>query len=249
VKETAQEIGLSIPIYGRDSGHVIPVGELFSPQIGAALNKISPEFDLPTDTVVERERPSLVPLCEGCPYIPTFDALKNVMEEAGGRDRFVVTGDPGCMVRAQPSPYELMDVKNSLGSGIGMGAGVALAMSRNEDDRRVVALCGDSGLLHSGLQGLVDAVQLGVRMLVLVLDNGTTALSGGQPHPGSTVDVRGEKRSGVDLERLVHATGVIHCTVVDLDRGEDIQPVIYDGLENNYLSVIIVKGECTFYLT
>jgi indolepyruvate ferredoxin oxidoreductase alpha subunit len=247
VKEAAQEIGLPTPIYGRESGHVERVGELFAPQIATALNKLSPGLDFPTDGDVGRERPSLVPLCEGCPYIPTFDALLGVLERSGGRDKFIITGDPGCMVRAQPSPYELMDVKNSLGSGIGMGAGIALALSRSGDEKRVVALCGDSGLLHSGLQGLVDAVQLGVRMLVLILDNGTTALSGGQPHPGSTVDVRGEPRPQVDLEKLVRATGVNSFHTVDLDRREDIQSAIEAGMANDGVSVVVAKGECIFY--
>jgi indolepyruvate ferredoxin oxidoreductase alpha subunit len=247
VKETAHDVGLSTPIYGRDSGHVKPVGELFGSQIAAGLNTFSSEFDFPTGEAIERERPSLEPLCDGCPYIPTFDGMMKVMKEAGGRDKFVVTGDPGCMVRAQPSPYELIDVKNSLGSGIGMGAGIALALSKSEDDRRVVALCGDSGLLHSGIQGLVDAVQLGVGMLVLILDNGTTALSGGQPHPGSKLNIRGDPRIRVDLEKIVLATGVKDCVVVDLERGEDILPVIETGLESAGLFVVIAKGECIFY--
>lgn len=246
VKEVAQEIGLSTPINGRDSGHVERVGELFAPQIATALNKLSPGLDLPTIGDISRDRPSLVPLCEGCPYIPTFDALLEAVERGGGRDKFVITGDPGCMVRAQPPPYELMDVKNSLGSGIGMGAGIALALSRSGDEKRVVVLCGDSGLLHSGLQGLVDAVQLGVRMLVLILDNGTTALSGGQPHPGSHVDARGEPNSQVDLEKLVRATGVNSFHAVDLDRREDIQPAIEAGMANDGVSVVVAKGECIF---
>jgi indolepyruvate ferredoxin oxidoreductase alpha subunit len=223
------------------------VGELFAPQIASALNKLSPGFNLPTDGDVSRDRPSLVPLCDGCPYIPTFDALLEVMERAGGRNDFVITGDPGCMVRAQPPPEELMDLKNSLGSAIGMGVGIALALSRSGDERRVVALCGDSGFLHSGLQGLIDAVQLGVRMLVLILDNATTALSGGQPHPASRVDVRGQPRSQVDMEQLVRATGVPSLQVVDLDRGEDIYSAIEEGLANNGVTVVIAKGECVFY--
>ena len=72
------------------------------------------------------------------------------MEQLGGRDEFIIVGDPGCMVRAQSPPYELMDVKNSLGSSIGMAAGVALSPMKGGLKKRVIALCGDSGFLHSG---------------------------------------------------------------------------------------------------
>lgn len=247
VKETLQEMRRSIPILGRESGHVERVGEIFSSQIADALNKLIPNLALPIVKDVSRERPSLAPLCERCPYIPTFDALLKVMENNGGREKFIVTGDPGCMVRAQQPPYELMDVKNSLGSGIGMAVGIALGLSKQGDEKEVVALCGDSGLLHTGLQGLVDAVQLGINLTVLILDNGTTALSGGQPHPGSRVDARGNPRPQIDLEEMVRATGVHSVQVVDLDHNDEIQPAIEKGISSEGVSVVIARGECVFY--
>lgn len=246
-KEAIQETSRSIPVIGRESGHVERVGEIFSPQISNALKRLIPHLALPIVKDVSRERPSLMPLCEGCPYIPTFYALLKVMENNGGRENFIVTGDPGCMVRAQQPPYELMDVKNSLGSGIGMAVGIALGLAKQGDEKKVVALCGDSGLLHTGLQGLVDAVQFGINITVLILDNGTTALSGGQPHPGSRVDVRGGLRPQIDLEEMVRATGVQFLQVVDLDRNEEIQPAIEKGISSEGISVVIARGQCVFY--
>ena len=105
--------------------------------------------------------PSLEPLCEGCLYVPTFDALYEAVERFGGRDEFIVVGDPGCMVRAQAMSYKLLDVKNSLGSSIGVAAGIALSQGRGGHARggadgsgkRVVAICGDSSFLHSDFGG------------------------------------------------------------------------------------------------
>ena len=107
-----------------------------------------------------------------------------------------------------------------------------------------MALCGDSGFLHSGFNGLVDAVKLGVRLLVLILDNGTTALSGFQPHPASGVDVRGESRSAVDLYNLAQVSGASMVQVVDLDRGEDIHAAIEEGMNSEGVTVIIARGKC-----
>jgi indolepyruvate ferredoxin oxidoreductase alpha subunit len=240
----AQELGLTLPLYGRDSGHVEQVGEIFAPHIAAALMKVHPGLNVDASGEFGRHRPSRDPLCEGCPYLPTFDALEDVIDQLGGRSEVVVVGDPGCMVRAQGPPYYLMDVKNSLGSGIGMGAGLSFSFSKHRVRKRVVALCGDSGFLHSGFDGLVDAVRLGVDMLVLILDNGTTALSGFQPHPGIKVDARGRPRPTVDLEGLARETGAHKVSVVDLDRGEDIRVPIEEGMNAKGVAVVIARGKC-----
>ena len=247
VRSIGQRGGLTLPIYGRDTGHVPLAGELFGPQIGAALDRFqNPDSAVKTWFLggeTERARPSRDPLCDDCLYRPTFDGLLEVVEQLGGRDEVVILGDPGCMVRAQLSPYQLMDVKNSLGSSIGKA--VALGLARQGERKRIVALCGDSGFLHSGFGGLVDAARIGARMTVLLLDNGTTALSGGQPHPASQVDARGRPQRAVDLAGLAREAGAGEVCVVDLDRGEDIRAAIEMGMTYDGLAVVIARGQCT----
>ncbi len=240
VRAAAQGAGLGLPLYGRDTGHVPRAGELFAPQMATALNRCVPHLALPTEGESERPRPSRKPLCHDCPYIPTFDALTEVMAHLGGRDEFVIVGDPGCMVRAQLPPYELLDVKNSLGASIGTAAGLALSGT----GKRVVALAGDSAFLHSGFSGLVDAAQVEASMLVLILDNGTTALSGRQPHPGSRVDARGRPRRAVDLAALAREAGAGMVGVVDLDGGQDIRGPLEMGMHFDGLAVVIARGQC-----
>jgi indolepyruvate ferredoxin oxidoreductase alpha subunit len=255
VRAIAQQAGLVVPIYGRDTDHVVPAGELFGPQIVGALDCFDgPDLGLKTQFREEetgRPMPSRDPLCDGCPYIPTFDALIQVMEQLGGREEFIVVGDPGCMVRGQLPPYEMMDVKTSLGSSIGMATGVALSQRAGDGDKHVVALSGDSSFLHTGFNGLVDAVQVGANMLVLILDNGTTALSGGQPHPASRLDARGRPRRGVDLAALARAAGADMVQVVDLDRvgnqvvrDNDLRAAIEAGIDLDGVAVVIARGEC-----
>jgi indolepyruvate ferredoxin oxidoreductase alpha subunit len=250
IRAAAQGAELTLPIYGRDTGHVPHAGELFASHIAAALNRFQkPGFSERTWFLggeSSRPRPSRQPLCNGCPYIPTFDALIEVMEQLGGRDEFIIVGDPGCMVRAQSPPYELMDVKTSLGSSIGMAAGVALSPMEGGVKKRVIALCGDSGFLHSGFSGLVDAARAGATMLVLILDNGTTALSGGQPHPASRVDARGRPRHAVDLAALAREAGAGTVRVVDLDHGkdDDIRGAIETGMNFDGVAVVISRGRC-----
>ena len=248
VRATAQAAGLSLPIYGRDTGHVNREGEIFGPHIARALNRVLPALDLSEDGESSRPMPSRKPLCDGCPYIPTFDVLVQVIDGLGGRDRAVVVGDPGCMVRGQLPPYELIDVKNSLGSSIGTATGIALQQRASSvGARRVIALSGDSSFLHTGLNGLIDAVRIGAPMLVITLDNGTTALSGGQPHPASALDARGGPRPAVDLATLARAAGAGVVRVIDLDRGDDVRAAVEEGVSAEGVAVIIARGGCPFW--
>jgi indolepyruvate ferredoxin oxidoreductase alpha subunit len=240
VRAVAQEAGLTLPVYGRSSAHVPRTGELFAPQVASALNRLVPGLALPTEGESSRPMPSLKPFCEGCPYVPTFDALMATMEGRGGRDDYIVVGDPGCMVLAQSPPSKLLDVKISLGSSLGIAAGIALGQT----GKRVVAISGDSGLLHSGLGGLVDAARMGVRVLVLILDNGTTALSGGQPHPASGTDARGKDRPAVDLAALAKDAGAGTVQAVDLDRGEDVRSAIERVMDSDGVAVVVARGLC-----
>ncbi|MBN2390275.1 MAG: hypothetical protein JXR84_06115 [Anaerolineae bacterium] len=240
----AQRAGIVVPVAGRRTGHIPPAGEVFAPHIAAALNAWFPDLALSTSGETERLRPSREMLCESCPYIPTVEALLAAMEKYGGRDAFIVTGDPGCMVRAQLPPYTLLDVKHSLGSSIGVAAGLAVSQQRSSTGKRVIALSGDSGFLHSGLAGLVDAVHTGASLTVIILDNGTTALSGGQPHPASSVDARRVPQRAVELAALVRACGVEDVRIADIDCGDDIRAAVAAGLQAEDVAVVIARGKC-----
>jgi indolepyruvate ferredoxin oxidoreductase alpha subunit len=261
LRATAQAAKLSLPIYGRDTGHISREGELFAPQIAQSLNELVPDLDLPTEGANSRPMPSRQPLCDNCPYLPVFDELVALMERHGGRNRFVVVGDPGCMVRAQAPPYCLLDVKNSLGSSIGQATGLALGLAeppdRIEPSKRIIALSGDSSFMHSGLAGLIDLCRLPAarrQVLVIILDNGTTALSGGQPHPASRTDARGRPLQPVDLAALARDAGAdfVQVTIVDkVDDGD--QTAAGDGSAHDVLeaalsfdgsAVVIARGDC-----
>jgi indolepyruvate ferredoxin oxidoreductase alpha subunit len=247
VRSLAQEQGLTLNVFGRDTSHIPDAGELFGPHIAAALNRFCPLLAMSEEG--ERTRPmiSRQSLCDGCPYIPTFDALLEALSGIGGRDRAVIVGEPGCMVRGQLPPYELLDVKTSLGSSIGMAAGIALTLAKHHENKRVVALCGDSSFLHSDVNALLDAARAGVSMLVLILDNGTTALSGGQPHPASPRDARGKPRSAVDMAALIRGIGVSIVETIAVHSKDRLKAAIETGLKAEGLSVIVASGPCPRY--
>jgi indolepyruvate ferredoxin oxidoreductase alpha subunit len=243
VRAIAQGAGLCLPILGRLTGHLPGSGELSSQEIAGALRGLVPEWPWPTFASPVRNMPSRKALCEDCPYVPALEALLDLMDRHGGREAFVVTGETGCMVRAQLPPWEILDVKYGMGSSIGLGAGLAMTGMQ----KRIVALSGDSALLHSGLGELIDACQAGVQMLVLVLANETTALSGGQPHPGTPHNARGYARSPLRLGPLIQAAGVrTLCTVDPKDRSRTLE-AMEQGLLSDGLSVVIVERACPIW--
>jgi indolepyruvate ferredoxin oxidoreductase alpha subunit len=240
VQALAQRAGLVLPIYGRHSGHLPGAGELFTPQIVQALAALLPAWPWPQVELAGRIMPSRQPLCDDCPYISTFEALLAVMARHGGREAFVVTGETGCMVRAQLPPWQIMDLKYGMGASIGLAAGLA----RSGIPQKIVALSGDSALLHSGLGELIDAVQAGVHLLVVVLANETTALSGGQPHPATGHDAQGQPRQPVDLPALIRATGAETVQTVDPEDQEATQAAFEVGLAAKGVAVVIARRRC-----
>jgi indolepyruvate ferredoxin oxidoreductase, alpha subunit len=239
----AQRVGMTLPILGRTSGHLPGAGELFTAEIGRALAALMPEVAWAVAEPEGRPMPSRQALCDDCPYIPTLEALQAVMERHGGRQAFVVTGETGCMVRAQLPPWQILDVKYGMGSSIGLGAGLARAGL----PQRIVALSGDSALLHSGLAELIDAVQGGSDLLIILLANETTALSGGQPHPATPYDARGRSRRPLDIVAMIRATGVASLHVVDPEDREVTEAAIEAGLAASGPAVVVARRPCPRY--
>jgi indolepyruvate ferredoxin oxidoreductase alpha subunit len=187
-------------------------GKAFFPQIGelspdtvrkgfaaAGVLPAQPVADPAPETV---SRPPL--MCPGCPHTPPFLALKRIGA--------VVTGDIGCYTLAALQPLAAMDTCVAMGSSIGMAVGMAASGGA---EGPVVATIGDSTFLHGGIPGLADAVYSQANITVLILDNGTVAMTGGQEHPGTGVTLQGSDTTAVDLVALCKALGVSHVKVID----------------------------------
>lgn len=187
-------------------------GKAFFPQMGEldpdvvrrgfASAGVVPEPPPAKPSLLTVARPPL--MCPGCPHTPPYLALKRLGA--------VVTGDIGCYTLASLEPLAAMDTCVAMGSSIGMAVG--MAASGGADDP-VVATIGDSTFMHGGIQGLADAVYSDANITVLILDNGTTAMTGGQEHPGTGVTLQGATANPVDLVGLCKALGVKDVSVVD----------------------------------
>lgn len=137
--------------------------------------------DIVASLVDEDEAPALPirppVLCAGCPHRGSFYAVKQAL--AGEKAFF--SGDIGCYTLGNAMPLDMVDTCLCMGAGITIPQGMHLA----EPDAKHIGFVGDSTFFASGMTGVVNAFYNQVDITVVILDNGTTAMTGQQPHPGT----------------------------------------------------------------
>jgi len=207
---------------------------------GSPHRKIESSVELP-------RRPPL--LCPGCPHTGIFFVLSSLGQRAKlakTKDRtradspLIITGDIGCYTLGAYPPLLAMDTCACMGASIGE----ALGMEKANVGKKVVAVIGDSTFLHSGITGLVDAVYNNSQITLVILDNGTTAMTGHQEHPGTGISAQGKEAGKVELEQLIRGIGVKDVSVVDAFDMKELRSSVRSALEKPELSVIIVRGDC-----
>lgn len=208
------------------------------------VKKIEPPAGLPP-------RPPV--LCPGCPHTGVFFVLNTIgqrsklLDEQGKSEKegsLIITGDIGCYTLATYPPLQAMDTTACMGAGIGQ----ALGMEKAGVTAPVVAVIGDSTFLHSGITGVVNAIYNQSRATIIILDNGTTAMTGHQDHPGTGISAQGEKTTAVDLEQLVRGVGVQDVKVVSAFDIKALRAAIREAIDSPRLSVVIVRGGCSVRL-
>lgn len=218
-------------VRGRISGELTHFGELHKEEIrhvfhGAASDPTQPPWPtLP---------PRLPEICKPCGYHKVFEAIKQIKDVA-------TPSDIGCNSLGGLPPYSVMDGVWAMGSSIGVACGLA-AMGH----KRVLAIIGDSTFYHAGIPPLLEAVQNAYCMTVLLLDNGTAAMTGGQPVPHKSNDPQTSK---VDLVRLIHALGADSCLPFDphvLDVS-GIRQLIEASFERSGVKVLLYRSQCGIY--
>jgi indolepyruvate ferredoxin oxidoreductase alpha subunit len=177
-------------------------------------------------------------LCPGCPHRSAYTALKNL--------NCLVPGDIGCYSLGVLPPFEMMDTLVCMGAGIGVGLGMRHSLPV-EEARRVVSVIGDSTFVHSGITGLVEMVYNPPETghIVLILDNGTTAMTGMQEHPGTGRTLAHARTGKVNYEELARSLGIKNVFVIDpVTDFAEFEKLIQSCLEKPELSVVIARRNC-----
>ena len=199
IRALAQKRGIGVAIVGKGE-HLPRRGEYATTNVRAAVNAVLGRETPAADTLtVPGDLPRRPPnLCAGCPHRAAYYAVREVFG-----DDAVYSSDIGCYTLGFLPPFRAADFLLCMGSSISAGAGFARASGKP-----VVAFIGDSTFFHSGITGLIDAVAYNHDILVVILDNRTTAMTGHQPNPGVDTTIFGENPNPVDLLALIRACGI-----------------------------------------
>ncbi|MCZ7399362.1 MAG: thiamine pyrophosphate-dependent enzyme [Candidatus Methanoperedens sp.] len=209
--EPVIERQLSKRVSGKLTGHM-PYGIVEVKDIQKAIG------DIKKDNVARKITPETIkkrgarPLCEDCPYLPLYKAVKE--------QNVPVAGDLGCSVLTSSPPLSLLDAAFSLGSSIGTACGF---------NRKGIAIIGDFGLAHSGIQGLINAVHNGHEAVVIVLQNEVAAMTGGQVVP--------------DLTELVRSY-INDTEIIDQQSDIEISAQLEKKLKSKGVSVLLARARC-----
>ncbi len=242
-RAAAQASGITVPIRGKGADLFSRLYE-FDPALVRRCLAVYFGLEAPAVSTVDRSEVPDLPqrppnLCAGCSHRATFYAVKKAAE---GVETICPT-DIGCYTLGFLPPLSMGDFLICMGSSVGTACGFAAAT-----DKKVIAFIGDSTFFHSGIPGLVNAVFNQHDITLVILDNGTTAMTGHQPHPGVDMAALGIQGFGrVSIEAVVRALGVGHVTVVRPYRVEKSVAAIREAIAFKGVSVVISQEVCTLY--
>lgn len=236
---------LDIHVSGKLDGKVPHNGENSANQIAKILSDFLGIQD--ENALVELSDMPALPmrppvLCAGCPHRASFYAVKMAMKdihkETGKNSYFC--GDIGCYTLGNAMPLDMVDTCLCMGAGITMAQGFHWV----DENSSCFAFVGDSTFFASGITGVVNAVYNEANMILCVLDNSTTAMTGHQPHPGTGKNMMGNVVDKVSIVKILEAIGLKKVITVDpLDLKASIDAVKEcDKIKG--VKAIIFKSPC-----
>ncbi len=217
--------GQNIEIIGKLTGNVQLTGELNAEIVKEALGLEVKKFvEVKTELSIRPPQP-----CAGCPHSDLFNALN---ESVNGTDTMVF-GDVGCYTLGALPPFNAINTCICMGSSVNLSRGATIAGAK-----RAVGVIGDSTFMHSGISGLVEAAKNNNPITLLVLDNSTVAMTGGQE----------TMLGGEPLVKLIEGIGVPkeHIRIIlplPANHEENVK-VLKEEIGHNGVSVVVSRREC-----
>jgi indolepyruvate ferredoxin oxidoreductase alpha subunit len=241
IKALAYDAGLRTRIIGKIDARERS-GELLPSRAMEILRACWPDLFLPAVSRPEAVHPMAprpAQLCPGCGHRSAFYAIRKALAKDD-----ITVADIGCHTLGNLPPYHMGQVLLSMGHSTSTASGLAIF----NDRRRVVCFIGDSTFFHAGMPGIVNAVYNAHRVLLIVLENGTTAMTGHQDHPGT-----GRNFNGVTTKLPVRAAleglGVRNIREVDAYKQVELTSMVRDALDEPGFKVIIARHPCMLKFT
>ncbi|WP_281528114.1 indolepyruvate ferredoxin oxidoreductase subunit alpha [Ruminococcus champanellensis] len=229
---------LPVQIHGKLDGMVQPAGENSVESVHKVLEGYLGLDAIPAVQLPEPPQMPVRPpvLCAGCPHRASFYAVKQAMK---GR-KAVFSGDIGCYTLGNAMPLDMVDTCLCMGADVTMAQG----LHRIEPDTVNFSFIGDSTFFASGMTGIVNAVYNQTDIILVVLDNSTTAMTGHQPHPGTGMTMMHEISPRVSIEAILRAVGLTSVETVDPLNLEQTIQAVRKAADKPGVKAIICKSPC-----
>ncbi len=246
LKAVAQARGLTVTIRGKGQElfsrlyeyHPALVRQVIARFFGVGYE--APELLIP-EAALGQPLPDRPPnLCPGCPHRASYYAVKIALKDLGVEGVFPT--DIGCYTLGLLPPLSMADFLICMGSSISTAAGISRATGQ-----QVVAFIGDSTFFHAGLPALTNAVHNGHDFLLVILDNGTPAMTGSQPHPGVSMVPPGYPGVHIPIPRVVKALGVEQLWVTNPFKYKESLAATKEALGSKGVRVLISQAPCHLY--
>ncbi len=174
-------------------------------------------------------------LCPGCSHRGIFTLFREM--------KLRVMGDIGCYTLGALKPLAAMDSCMCMGASVGMAEGLE-KFGGPKEKGKTVGVIGDSTFFHSGIPALIDMIVNRSAATLVILDNRWTAMTGGQPHPGTGKDIRGNDAPQLNVAEVCRALGVKRVREVNPYDLEATRKVLEEELAAPEVSVVVAVAPC-----
>jgi indolepyruvate ferredoxin oxidoreductase alpha subunit len=241
IKALAYDAGLRCAIQGKSDIDEL-MGECTPGKAKRVLEATWPGL-FPADpsrpSVAAALPPRPAQMCPGCGHRSAFYAIKKAL-----RPRDITVADIGCHTLGHLPPYAMGRVLLSMGHSTATASGLSLF----NDSRRVLCFLGDSTFFHAGMPGIVNAVYNAHRVLLIVMENGTTAMTGHQDHPGTGRNFSGDAEK-LPIRAALEGLGVRNIREVDTYKQKELRSMVEQALDEPGFKVIIARHPCMLKFT
>jgi indolepyruvate ferredoxin oxidoreductase alpha subunit len=235
VKAVAHDSGLSTRVLGKECSEDW-IGEFTPGRVRGMLHRIWPDsVQAPVSPSGTLQAPVRFPqMCPGCGHRSAFFAIGKALRKSD-----ITVADIGCHTLGFLPPHEIGRLLMSMGASTGIGQGLSLFNT----SRRVVAFLGDSTFFHAGIPGVINALFNNHRLTLIVMENGTTAMTGHQEHPGTGRNFN-DPTERIPIRKVLEGLGVQNITEVDTYNQEALTMAVEKALDSPGFSVVIAKHPC-----
>ena len=241
IKALAFDRGISVKIHGKTDPEDW-VGEYTPDKVFGILKSVWPDMlpDRAAETVPEVSVPARpAQMCPGCGHRSAFHAIKQALKEND-----ISVADIGCHTLGWLPPYEVGQLLMCMGASTGMGAGLSLF----NDSRKVVAFLGDSTFFHAGLPGVINAIFNKHKITLIVMENGTTAMTGHQDHAASGKNFN-DLTDRIPIRSVLEGFGIEKIYETDTYDQSKLTEMVRQAMADDEFSVVIAKHPCMLKFT